>query len=71
MLDRQRQVGVVADHERVLASELEAHLGQHRTLAHRPLNRLARRHRAGKADETDTRILDQRLADLAAEALHH
>ena len=45
VLDRQRQIGVFAHDQRVLAAKLETHLREHRAFADRPLDCLARRHR--------------------------
>ena len=61
------EVGVVADDERVLAAELEADLGQ--ALAGDARDHPPDRGRAGEADDGDARVLDERLARLAAEAV--
>ena len=70
--DRLVEVGVVVDDDRVLA----AHLGDHPldvVLARLDLGRLAvdqQPHvaRAGEGDEVDVGMVDQRLADLLAQA---
>ena len=59
---RQLQVRIVADHERVLAAELKAHLGEHRALTDHLLDQLAGCRRAREADDADAVVLDQRRA---------
>ena len=69
MLGRRLEVRVVADDERIFSAELEADFREDAARAHPLLNQLARRRRAGEADEPDARILDERRAHFRSESL--